>query len=89
MTTARLALIAVLVIGAGSPVFAQGTRHRSAAVAAHSHLDRSARAEVTTRPPAARTQAVYDYDGRYLGSDPDPFIRLQLLRDNESSRGGS
>jgi hypothetical protein len=24
---------------------------------------------------------VYDTGGRYLGSDPDPFIRGQLLRD--------
>jgi hypothetical protein len=89
MTTARLALIAVLVIGAGSPVFAKETHDRSATVAAHSHQQGSALAEMTRRAPAARTQAVYDYDGRYLGSDPDPFIRLQLLRDNPYTRGGN
>jgi hypothetical protein len=85
MTTARLALIAVLVIGAGSPVFAKEIRDRSATVEAHSHQQRSALAEMTRRVPAA----LYDYDGRYLGSDPDPFIRFQLLRDSEASRGGS
>ena len=24
--------------------------------------------------------AVYDYDGTYLGQDPDPFIRLMIKR---------
>ena len=28
-----------------------------------------------------RPDAVYSWDGRYLGSDPDPNIRFQLMRD--------
>lgn len=88
MTTSRLALVAALVIGAGSPAFAKETRDRSTTAAAHSRQQVSARAEATRQAPTARTQAVYDYDGRYLGSDPDPFIRLHLLRDSYSRGGG-
>jgi hypothetical protein len=30
-----------------------------------------------------RSQSVYDYRGRYRGTDPDPFIRDQLRRCRE------
>ena len=31
---------------------------------------------------------VFSYDGEYLGRDPDPNIRLQLLRDYPWNRNG-
>ena len=31
----------------------------------------------------ANPYAVYDYDGEYLGSDPDPFIRLMIKREGK------
>jgi hypothetical protein len=40
-----------------------------------------------TQAQASRSQsahdvkAVYGWDGRYLGTDPDPNIRFQLMRD--------
>ena len=33
------------------------------------------------RPSARGSYDVYDIRGRYVGSDPDPFIRDQLARD--------
>ena len=33
------------------------------------------------RPSARGSNDVYDIRGRYVGSDPDPFIRDQLARD--------
>jgi opacity protein-like surface antigen len=35
----------------------------------------------------AQTQEVW-LNGEYLGADPDPFIRSQLLRDPPSHQGG-
>jgi hypothetical protein len=32
------------------------------------------------KSPTAKSQAVY-LNGEYLGADPDPFIRMQLVRD--------
>jgi len=34
-----------------------------------------------TRHSSNRAFDVFDSSGRYLGSDPDPFIRSQLARD--------
>lgn len=42
--------------------------------------DRSVRA-VIGQPSVNRAHDVY-VNGRYVGSDPDPFIRSQLARDN-------
>jgi hypothetical protein len=36
-----------------------------------------------TPQPNGCTPAVYNY-GRYVGQDPDPFIRQQLMRDPQS-----
>ena len=41
-------------------------------------------------PPhaAASPHDVFSYDGEYLGRDPDPNIRLQLLNDYPWTRNG-
>jgi hypothetical protein len=42
----------------------------------HHYASEPAYAPKTQRPPE-----VYSWDGRDLGTDPDPNIRFQLLRD--------
>lgn len=38
-------------------------------------------AQASRAQPAHSAKAVYGWDGRYLGNDPDPNIRFQLMRD--------
>ena len=57
------------------------TLHKSKA-SHHYASDSDAYASQTRRPPE-----VYSWDGRDLGTDPDPNIRFQLLRDQ--NWGGS
>ena len=46
-------------------------------------------------PPASKTPGftkgndVYDCTGKYLGTDPDPQIRLQLYREGDKSCQGN
>jgi hypothetical protein len=50
------------------------------------------RYQVSPNANASQTQrgfdvnAVYSWDGRYRGSDPDPNIRFQLMRDQNLPR---
>jgi hypothetical protein len=74
-----------------SPAFAQTRNRQSATPPADQAFAQSWRGpgqEFTSqdqRNPrlraARRSNAVYDTRGEYVGSDPDPFIRSQLLRD--------
>jgi hypothetical protein len=41
-----------------------------------------------TGPGIIKGNDVYDCTGKYLGSDPDPNIRRQLLREGDSVCGG-
>jgi len=41
-----------------------------------------------TPTQATSPHDVFSYDGEYLGRDPDPRIRSQLLRDDAWRRGG-
>ncbi len=55
------------------------------ALAATTHKGRALQAYASqSQPDAANT--VIGWDGRVLGTDPDPNIRLQLMRDQ--SQGG-
>lgn len=55
------------------------------ALAASMHKGKALQAYASqTQPDAANT--VIGWDGRVLGTDPDPNIRLQLMRDQ--SQGG-
>jgi hypothetical protein len=52
----------------------------------HDRFDSAASARAMVRSNQVRHSSnpafdVYDTRGRYLGSDPDPFIRSQLARD--------
>jgi hypothetical protein len=38
---------------------------------------------VVPRAPPGASHAVHALDGHYLGADPDPRIRFQLLRDGK------
>jgi hypothetical protein len=38
-------------------------------------------AQASRSQPAHDVKRVYGWDGRYLGADPDPNIRFQLMRD--------
>jgi len=82
-----LALTATVV----SPAFAQTKNRPSATPPADQAFAQSWRgpsqafASQDQRNPrlrtARRSNDVYDTRGEYVGSDPDPFIRSQLLRD--------
>ncbi len=75
MSTSIVKLLPI-VFGAAAlmatPAFA--TTHKSKAM--HHYASDSAYAPQNQRPPE-----VYSWDGRDLGTDPDPNIRFQLLRD--------
>jgi hypothetical protein len=69
-----------------SPAFAQTKNRQSATPPADQAFAQSrASALQDQRNPRLRAvrrlNAVYDTRGEYVGSDPDPFIRSQLLRD--------
>ena len=69
-----------------SPAFAQTKNHQSAKPPADQAFAQSRASTLQDqRNPRLRAvrrlNAVYDSRGEYAGSDPDPFIRDQLLRD--------
>lgn len=57
---------------AATPAFA-GKAHKKKA-AAHKEYSRQTQ-------PAPDGKAIYSWDGRYLGWDPDANIRFQIMRD--------
>lgn len=87
MITKLVMTAALLIPITTSAVIAKELRHRATSAAAHpGGLQGYARADVNRHTTLSRSQTVYGYDGRYLGADPDPFIRLQLLRDSNANR---
>ena len=85
---ARLVIAAALFLPiTASGVMAKDTHTRTTATT-QSRVLQSARADASSYTGPSGPQAVYDHDGYYLGADPDPFIRLQLLRDNQPARAG-
>jgi hypothetical protein len=77
----QIALSVVMVLGAATAAvaYAPSKYHRST-------FDSAATARAMAPSNQARRSSnrgfdVYDISGRYIGSDPDPFIRSQLLRD--------
>jgi hypothetical protein len=77
----QIALSALMILGTATAAaaYAPSKHHRSTFDSAA-----TARAMATlnqVRHSTNRTFDVYDTSGRYIGSDPDPFIRSQLLRD--------
>jgi hypothetical protein len=85
-TKTSVALSVALVLGAASSALATpASKHVR-------HLRNPAAAAVAMIPPKEVRHSsnpafdVYDPGGRYVGSDPDPFIRSQLRRDMCSYR---
>ncbi len=64
-----------------SPAFAKSVRHHSHGTAVSAYA-KSAAAGV-----GRSSNAVY-WQGHYVGADPDPNVRANLLRDNRYTRGG-
>ncbi len=63
------AIIAAAALLATPAFAAKETKKKAAAAKAH--------ATQTQRTP----NGIYSWDGRYLGADPDPNIRFQIMRD--------
>ena len=72
MISRNITLVSAIVGAAAllaTPAFAATSKKKVAAPKAH--------VSKTQRSP----DGIYSWDGRYLGTDPDPNIRFQLLRD--------
>jgi hypothetical protein len=78
-TQIALSVVMVLSTATAPMAYAPSKYHRSTFNSAG-----TARAMVPSNPARHsnnRVFDVYDTSGHYIGSDPDPFIRSQLLRD--------
>jgi hypothetical protein len=79
MSTMTAIAIALL---AATPALAKGERTQRGMNANSNGTASYARGQVTTEPQPG----VY-VGGEYRGWDPDPFIRLQLMREDPNSQG--
>jgi hypothetical protein len=77
----QIALSAVMVLSSATATmaYAPSKYHRSTFNSAA--MARATAPSNQARHPSNRTFDVYDTSGHYIGTDPDPFIRSQLLRD--------
>lgn len=81
MTSKKIKLLAAtagLAALVATPVFAT-TIHKGRVAHSDAASNIDAYASQAQQPYSGNT--VYGWDGRVLGSDPDPNIRFQLLRD--------
>ena len=77
----QIALSVVMVLGTATAAMAYApSRHPRSAFDSAATARAMAPAN-QSRHSSNRAFDVYDTSGRYIGSDPDPFIRSQLLRD--------
>jgi hypothetical protein len=84
MTGIALALATVL----ASPAFAQ-TRVATPWDAYHAYAQGEFGPRAAPRHSPHRSWDVYNTNGRYVGSDPDPNVREMIARDrNEQLNGG-
>jgi hypothetical protein len=83
----RLLVAMALTATIASPALAQTMSRQSAPPADRSFAQSPGAAFALQGQPNSRLRAagrafdVYDTRGEYVGTDPDPFIRGQLLRD--------
>lgn len=78
-------LLALALAGiVATPAFAQSQRSRAHAVRAPETWTIVPEDVYAQSPRGAWRNDVYNLNGEYLGTDPDPFIRQQLLRDGFS-----
>jgi len=69
---------AALVVATSVPALAKTHSHPAA------HRGQAAAASAQTILPP---NVLYSQGGRYLGTDPDPTVRTQLLRDGDAVEG--
>ena len=84
-TTISMTALTLALFGTGL-AWANHPQGKASGAYAHSPVVSPNRA--ATNPRAASPHDVFSLDGRYVGRDPDPNVRLQLLRDYESWNGG-
>ena len=77
----QIALSVVMVLGAGSAASANVSSKHVRETFAPAWSARAMVPSSQVRHSSNRAFDVYDTSGRYIGSDPDPFIRSQLARD--------
>jgi hypothetical protein len=77
----QIALSVVMVLGAGSGASANVSSKHVRETFAPAWSARAMVPSSQVRHSSNRAFDVYDTSGRYIGSDPDPFIRSQLARD--------
>jgi hypothetical protein len=77
----QIALSVVMVLGAGSAASANVSSKHVRETFAPAWSARAMVPSSQVRHSSNRTFDVYDTSGRYIGSDPDSFIRSQLARD--------
>jgi opacity protein-like surface antigen len=84
---AGTALAAALASLAASPAFAQSASHHTVSSAQYAPNGRHGYVYPADRHAHSSNPAndVYDVRGRYIGSDPDPFIRDYLARGHGQS----
>ena len=81
MTSGKLLSVAVAITALiATPALAAST-HK----AKHSHSYRASHSYASEPQPDAAHE-IHGWDGQLIGTDPDPNIRIQMLRDQ--SRGG-
>ena len=78
-TQIALSVVMVLSTATATMAYAPSRYHRSTFNSAA--MARAMAPSNPARPSSNRAFDVYDTSGHYIGSDPDPFIRSQLLRD--------
>ena len=91
----KIALSAAVLALLSMPAFAQVTGPSNAPAQRNSGTAATSGSGVQVSPPASKTPGftkgndVYDCTGKYLGTDPDPQIRLQLYREGDKSCQGN
>ena len=81
LTNAKIALSVALVLSAGSAASANVSSKHVRETFAPAWSARAMVPSNQVRHSSNRAFDVYDTSGHYIGSDPDPFIRSQLMRD--------
>jgi hypothetical protein len=81
LTNAKIALSVAVVLGAGSAASANVSSKHVRETFAPAWSARAMVPSSQVRHSSNRAFDVHDTSGRYIGSDPDPFIRSQLARD--------
>jgi hypothetical protein len=77
----QIALSVVMVLGTATAALAYAPSNHDRFMFGSAAKARAMAPSKQARHSSNSAFDVYDTSGRYIGSDPDPFIRSQLLRD--------